>query len=73
MNNTILIELLDKQLKNIDLTKKLSYNHLKKISNNVSSSLFGSECCLWKGYITIIDKHDNNNDKHLYINLFYII
>ena len=37
MNNNILIELLDKQLKNIDITKKLSYNDLKRISNNISS------------------------------------
>ena len=72
MNNNILIELLNKQLKNIDITKKLSYNDLKRISNNVSTSLFDLECCSWKGYITTINKQDDEEaHEHAYINFFY--
>ena len=71
MNNNILIELLNKQLKHIDITKKLSYNDLKRISNNVSTSLFDTECCLWKGYITTINKYDEDAKEHAYINFFY--
>ena len=72
MNNNILIELLNKQLKNIDITKKLSYNDLKRISNNVSTSLFDLECCSWKGYITTINKQDDEDaNEHAYINFFY--
>ena len=70
MNNNILIELIEKQLKDIYLTKKLLYNDLKRISNNVSISLFGSECCLWKGYITTINKEELN-DNYAYINFFH--
>lgn len=70
MNNNILIELIEKQLKDIDLTKKLLYNDLKRISNNVSISLFGSECCSWKGYITTINKEELN-DNYAYINFFH--
>ena len=64
MNNKILSELIDNQLKDIDLTKKLLYNDLKRISNYVVTSLFDTECCLWKGYITTI-----NNDKSKYIHI----
>jgi hypothetical protein len=78
MNNNILIELIEKQLKDIDLTKKLLYKDLKRISNNVSTSLFGSECCLWKGYITTIntdsskqDLEPNNDNLYAYINFFH--
>jgi hypothetical protein len=74
MNNNILIELIEKQLKDIDLTKKLLYNDLKRISNNVSTSLFDIECCLWKGYITTIN-NDKSKCMHLdhyaYINFFH--
>ena len=70
MNNNILIELIEKQLKDINLTKKLLYNDLKRISNNVSISLFGSECCSWKGYITTINKEEQN-DNYAYINFFH--
>lgn len=71
MNNNILIELLNKQLKHIDITKKLSYNDLKRISNNVSTSLFDTECCSWKGYITTINKYDEDAKEHAYINFFH--
>ena len=51
---------------------------MKRISNNVSTSLCGSECCLWKGYITTIntesskqDLEPNNDNLYAYINFFY--
>jgi hypothetical protein len=63
-NNEILIELLEKQRKNIPYEVKLQYLDLKRISKYIYNSIFDDECCLWYGYIT---KTKNNS----YINFYY--
>ena len=66
-NDTILCELIKKQKKDILSEKKLSYSDLKRISKYLTNSIFGDECSLWNGYITII----KNDDKNSYINFYY--
>lgn len=60
--NEFLKELIDKQLK-CDEDKKLNVNDMKRICKYTESSLFGQECCLWKGNI--------NNNKSSYINFYF--
>ena len=66
-NDKILIELIQNQNKIVINNKKLLYNDLKRISKYLSTSIFGEECSLWNGYITVI-KNDNKNS---YINFYY--
>ena len=66
MKNNILINLLNKQLNNIDSKKKLNLSDINRICKNLNTSIFGSECSIWQGYITKLKK---NNDK--YINFFF--
>lgn len=65
--SVILFELLNKQLKTINNDKKLVYNDLYRISKYVDSSIFGTTCTLWNGYITSI----KNDKKKSYINFFF--
>ena len=69
MTDIILCELIKNQKKNnIILDKKLSYQDLKRISKYLSVSIFGDECSIWNGYITVI-KNDNKNS---YINFYFM-
>lgn len=68
MANSVLDELVNKQLRNIDASKKLKYNDLKRISKYVNTTLFDpNKCCLWSGYITNAD-HTN---KGTYVNFYF--
>jgi hypothetical protein len=68
-NDKILIELIQKQLKNIPSDKKLSYNDLKRISKYLSTSIFmdSNDCSFWNGYVTVL----KNDDKNSYINFYF--
>lgn len=66
-NNKLLVELIQNQKKTVSNDKKLLYNDLKRISKYLTSSIFGEECSLWNGYITII----KNDEKNSYINFYY--
>lgn len=66
-SDTILIELIKNQKKNIHVEKKLLYNDLKRISKYLNNSIFGDECSLWSGYITVI----KNDEKNSYINFYF--
>lgn len=68
-NDKILIELIQKQLKNIPADKKLSYNDLKRISKYLSDTIFqdSSDCSLWNGYVTVL----KNDEKNSYINFYF--
>lgn len=63
----ILNELILKQRKDVYYAKKLTYRDINRIVKYVDKSLFGEECCIWKGYISCLGK-DNNN---FYINFFF--
>ena len=61
-------ELLDKQIKVLDNTKKLQFSDLKRISKYIDSSIFNEDnCCLWTGYVT----NEKNTNKGTYINFYY--
>lgn len=64
--NKILVELVDKQLRDVENEKKLDVKSLQRISRNVEGSLFGDKCIIWQGYITYI----SSTDVH-YINFFF--
>ena len=65
--DTILVELIKNQKKNIPVDKKLLHNDLKRISKYLTNSIFGNECALWTGYITVI----KNEEKNSYVNFYY--
>ena len=46
----ILDELVTKQIIDIPYAKKLAYPDMKRLSVQISTSIFSNECCLWKGY-----------------------
>jgi len=67
-DNEIFKELINKQLRNIPLDKKLQYNDLRRICKYINSSLFDEhKCVLWSGYVT----NENNSLKGTYINFYF--
>ena len=67
-SETLFEELLKKQLKNIENTKKLQYTDLKRISKYIDRSIFVENICsLWSGYVT----NENNKNKGTYINFYF--
>lgn len=66
-NDNIFSELIKNQHKQINADKRLLYNDIKRISKNLSKSIFGDECSLWTGYVTVI-KNDANKS---YINFYF--
>lgn len=66
--NKLLIELINKQRTDVDLSKKLDIKDLHRICKNLNGSIFSSDnnCCLWCGYVTNIS---NSNTR--YINFFF--
>jgi hypothetical protein len=74
-NDTILVELIKMQKKNIPPDKKLLYNDLKRISKYLNNSIFGEECSLWNGYVTVIKSDDKSgnplHNSNSYINFYY--
>lgn len=66
--NKLLIELLQKQLKDIDSDKKLYLHDLQRICKNIPKSIFDNDgCCLWTGYVTNLHKEN----KGTYINFYF--
>lgn len=66
-NNKLLVELIQNQKKTVLNDKKLLYNDLKRISKYLTTSIFGEDCSLWNGYVTVI----KNDDKNSYINFYF--
>ena len=66
--NKLLVELLQKQLKEIDPDKKLFLHDLQRICKNIKKSIFDTDdCCLWTGYVTNLNK----DNKGTYINFYF--
>ena len=58
--------MLQYQKKNLSYKIKLEFDDIKRIVNNIDSSIFDdNECCIWKGYIT------NSNEKCKYVNFYF--
>lgn len=66
-NKKILMELMDKQLKNIPIERKLQFKDLKRIAKYINSSIFGNNCSLWQGYVT----NESNIKRGTYVNFFF--
>lgn len=67
-DNQILKELIRNQRSNVDEDKKLYLQDIQRICKNVSSSPFHkTDCCLWEGYITNLNKVN----KGTYINFYF--
>jgi len=50
---SLINEMIEKQLPTIVLSNKLTYSDICRISNFIDTSIFSeNDCCLWKGYIT---------------------
>jgi hypothetical protein len=62
----LMMELLEKQLKNVNHLKKLSYNDIKRIIKNIDTTIFSNKCCIWKGYVANID-----TNKSAYVNFYF--
>lgn len=66
-NNTIFQELILKQRQDCDIDKKLTLMDIKRVSKNISTSIFDvSQCSIWNGYIT-----NKKNSKTCYINFYF--
>ena len=64
--NQRMVQMLQYQKKNLSYKIKLEFDDIKRIVNNIDTSIFDeNECCIWKGYIT------NNNDKCKYVNFYF--
>lgn len=67
-NNELLMELMNKQLKNVDPKKKLQYSDLARICKYIKTSIFDeNQCCIWNGYVTNLNK----SCKGTYINFYF--
>lgn len=63
----ILDEMVNKQVKNIDENKTLSYRDMTRIVKNINTSIFSSNsCCIWTGYVTNVWNH-----KSTFINFYF--
>ena len=66
-NNSLLIELINKQRKDVPTENKLYLPDIKRVCKNIDKDIFGDECCLWNGYITNVNK----KYKGTYINFYF--
>jgi hypothetical protein len=60
-------ELINNQIKNIKLNRKLLYKDMDRITKYINSSIFGKKCCIWNGYIT----NSKKTNKGVYTNFFF--
>mgnify|MGYP001162663174 CR=1 FL=1 len=66
-NNTIFQELILKQRKDCNIDRKLTFMDLKRVSKNLTVSIFDvSQCSIWNGYIT-----NKKNSNSCYINFYF--
>lgn len=63
--NQILVQMLQYQKKGLPYKQRLDLDDIKRIVDNIETSPFADECCIWNGYVT------NNNDKCKYINFYF--
>ncbi len=67
-NKTLFQELITRQKPTCKECKKLTLSDMKRISKNLTSSIFDpSSCCIWNGYIT----NKTKKSKTSYINFYF--
>lgn len=68
MKKELLTTLLEKQRKNVPITKKLRYNDMKRLCKYIDKNIFDENvCAIWNGYITNVE----NVNKGVYINFYF--
>ena len=65
--NDLLKELIQKQRPDCCKEKKLALSDMKRIVRNVNTSILGTECCFWNGYVT----NKNNQNRPKYITFYF--
>lgn len=58
--------MLSRQLKNVQLAKKFTYKDIMRIVKHIDKSIFGKQCCIWKGFIA-----NEKPNKSPYINFYF--
>lgn len=67
MKKQILDELTNNQLIDTAPEFRLSHKDLTRVVKKINTSIFGSSCCLWKGYVTNL----NNPKRGRYVNFYF--
>ena len=67
MKENILDILINNQRDDVADIHLLSIQDMKRILKNIDTSIFGEDCCFWKGYIT----NKNKEKKSPYVNFYY--
>ncbi len=62
----LLNEMIDKQLKNVSLSKKFTYKDIMRVIKHIDKSIFGKQCCLWQGFVA-----NAKQNKSPYINFYF--
>lgn len=64
----ILFKLVTKQLQNVEISKRLQYSDLKRITEYIDGDIFDeNKCCIWNGYVTNVGTKNKIN----YINFYF--
>lgn len=69
-NNEKIKDMVEKQLKDINNHKKLSFNEIKRICRNLPNdvTIFDNDkCCIWNGSVA----NSKNHKKGMYVNFYY--
>lgn len=66
--DTLYTELIDRQLGDISLSKKLQCSDIRRLCKYIDGNIFKEDgCCLWNGYIT----NSNNPHRGIYVNFYF--
>jgi hypothetical protein len=61
-------ELINKQIKNVPIERKLHNKDLRRIVKYINTSIFNEDnCCMWNGYVT----NESNSKRGTYVNFFF--
>jgi hypothetical protein len=66
IKNRILIDMIQKQRKNISQKFKLEFEDIKRIVHNIHCNPFEDQCCIWNGYVT-----NGQQEKARYVNFYF--
>lgn len=67
-SNVIFTELIHKQLRDVEESRRMTQSDLQRVAKHVEVGLFQkSGCCMWKGYVTNVNKRN----KGTYINFYF--
>lgn len=68
IQDTLYTELIDRQLDDIPVHKKLQCTDIRRLCKYIDGNIFEEDgCCLWNGYIT----NSNNPNRGIYVNFYF--